>query len=209
MQFYPTAKRVLDMAVAAGLLLAVLPLLAMVALLIRLQSPGSVLFCQPREGEGGRLFRIRKLRTMHTDASERLRRTLISDPQAAAEWTATLCLAQDPRIAGHMGALARKYSIDELPQLWNVLVGEMSLVGPRPLEPNVATTLLDEKTRSARLQVRPGLSGLWQVSREGKRDVTASMRELDLLYLQRRSLTLDVIILLRTPRAAVSGGGLL
>ncbi|QLH40673.1 MAG: sugar transferase [Defluviicoccus sp.] len=82
---------------------------------------------------------------MHTDASERLRRTLISDPQAAAEWTATLCLAQDPRIAGHMGALARKYSIDELPQLWNVLVGEMSLVGPRPLEPNVATTLLDER----------------------------------------------------------------
>lgn len=209
MRFYPAAKRALDMTVAAALLLAVLPLLAIVALLIRLQSPGPVLFCQPREGGGGRLFRIRKLRTMHTDAGERLQRTLACDPQAAAEWTATLCLARDPRIAGRAGALARKYSIDELPQLWNVLIGEMSLVGPRPLEPDVAATLLDMEVRNARLQVRPGLSGLWQVSREGKRDVTASMRDLDLLYLQRRSLTLDLIIMLRTPRAVVSGGGLL
>jgi lipopolysaccharide/colanic/teichoic acid biosynthesis glycosyltransferase len=203
-----SAKRLIDIVGAAILLLLLGPVALAVALFIRAYSPGPLLYCQEREGLHGRAFRIRKLRTMYSDAAERLRQHLEASPAAAAEFARNRCLRRDPRIVGRPGAFVRKYSIDEIPQFWNVLVGEMSLVGPRPLRPSDAELLFDRDTRRQRLLVRPGLSGLWQVTRSGKSDIMRNLAELDLLYVRTRSIWLDLHILLRTPVAVFSGGGL-
>ena len=203
-----SAKRLIDVVGAIILLLLLAPVALAVALLIRSYGPGPAFYCQEREGLHGRTFRIRKLRTMHADAPERLRRHLEASPEAAAEFARNRCLRRDPRIVGRPGAFARKYSLDEIPQFWNVLVGDMSLVGPRPLRPSDAEVLLDRDTRRQRLLVRPGMSGLWQVTRSGKSDIMRNLGELDLLYVRTRSIWLDLHILLRTPAAVFSGGGL-
>ncbi len=202
------AKRSVDILGAALLLAAFGPLALATGLAIRVRSPGPLLYGQQREGLHGRPFRILKLRTMYTDAAERLRVRLEKDPAAAAEWAQNGCLRQDPRVTGRLGAFARRYSLDEIPQFWNVLTGDMSLVGPRPLRAVDAETLFDDDTRRLRLHVRPGLSGLWQVRRSGKSDIMRNVAELDLLYLRTRSLWLDLWILWKTPRAVLSGGGL-
>jgi lipopolysaccharide/colanic/teichoic acid biosynthesis glycosyltransferase len=201
------AKRLLDILGAAILLLPLAPLATVAALLLQAGGRGPVFFRQEREGRHGRPFLILKLRTMHVDADARLRRHLAADPAAAAAFARSGCLAHDPRIVRPAGAWVRKYSIDEIPQLWNVLVGEMSLVGPRPLPPAEAAGLFDAPTRRARLTVRPGMSGLWQVSR-GSKSIRLDAAALDLRYVQSRSLRLDLEILLRTPAAVLSGRGL-
>ena len=203
------AKRAVDIIGATALLLLLAPVALAVGLAIRSRSPGSLLYGQDREGLYGRPFRILKLRTMHPDAAKRLREYLQSNPAAAAEFSRNGCLRLDPRVVGGIGAFARRYSIDEIPQFWNVLIGEMSLVGPRPLRTADAEQLFDPPTRRLRLQVRPGLSGLWQVKRSGKSDIMRNVAELDLLYLRTRSIWLDLQILWRTPRAVMSGGGLI
>jgi lipopolysaccharide/colanic/teichoic acid biosynthesis glycosyltransferase len=205
---YSVAKRVVDIGGAASLLALLGPVALAFALAIRLRSAGSFLYVQTREGQYGRPFSVFKLRTMHEDATARLRRHLVADRQSAEEFAANGCLRLDPRIVGRVGAFARQYSIDEIPQLWNVLVGDMSLVGPRPLHPDDAKVFFDAAIRTARLQVPPGLTGLWQVKRSGKKDVTRNIAELDLLYVKQRSLRLDLMILAQTPRAVLSGGGL-
>ncbi|MBK8173812.1 MAG: sugar transferase [Rhodospirillales bacterium] len=204
---YPVGKRLIDALGAAFALVLFGPIALLFGAFIRQQSPGPLFFVQTREGQCGRPFNILKLRTMYPDAGERLRRHLETDASAAAEFAANGCLRDDPRIVGRAGALARRYSIDEIPQLWNVLVGEMSLVGPRPLHPRDAEMFFDAPTRAARLLVLPGMTGLWQVRREGKRDVMRNIGELDLIYVRKRSLRFDFMILLLTPRAVLSGGG--
>lgn len=205
---YSSAKRLVDVAGAAFLLALLGPVALASALAIRLRSPGSLLYVQSREGQHGRPFGVFKLRTMYVDAGARLRQHLAADPQAVEEFEANGCLRLDPRVVGAAGAFVRRYSIDEIPQLWNVLVGDMSLVGPRPLHPDDARIFFDEATRAVRLQVPPGLTGLWQVKRTGKKDVMRNIAELDLLYVKQRSLRLDLMILAQTPRAVLSGGGL-
>jgi len=194
------AQRIL----AAVLLVLSAPLWLGFAILIRVGSPGALIVRQPREGRGGAIFAVFKLRTMHCDADARLASSL-SDPAVAEEWRRFGRLVDDPRIAGRFGALARRYSIDELPQLANVVRGEMALVGPRPLPPEIAARLRTEDLE-ARRAVVPGLTGLWQVSGRSALDLEA-MGQIDHDYVRRRCVLLDLSILLRTLFVVVSARG--
>lgn len=154
-------KRAFDIAVAALALLFLLPAFLTIALLIKLTDNGPILYRHTRVGRQGERFECLKFRTMATDAEERLAHILIENPRAAEEWQETQKLRQDPRITA-MGAFLRKSSLDELPQLWNVLRGDMSIIGPRPI--TRAELNRYGKERRYYLLVRPGITGLWQVS---------------------------------------------
>lgn len=180
-----------------------LPLVAALAVAVKVSSPGPVLFRQLRVGAGGSPFRCLKFRTMVADAEERLALHLAEDPDACAEWESEHKLKDDPRITS-VGRLLRKTSFDELPQIFNVLRGEMSLVGPRPIVEAEACKY-GEHLRYYHA-VCPGLSGLWQVS--GRNDVGYQQRVmLDTFYVRNWSLWLDFIILLRTIPAVLKKEG--
>ncbi|HWH20462.1 MAG TPA: sugar transferase [Solirubrobacterales bacterium] len=192
--------RTLDVVVAAVLLILLAPLLLIVALLVKRDSPGPALFRQRRLGKDLQSFRVCKFRTMDDGASpeahkayvERMIREDEADESGVPK--PMLKLQRDPRIT-KIGAFLRKTSIDELPQLWNVLVGEMSLVGPRPPIQYEVDAYPARAFR--RFAVRPGVTGLWQVS--GRSLITfAEMIELDTEYVERRSLLLNVKIILLT-----------
>lgn len=174
-----------------------------IAFLIR-RDGGPALFRHPRVGLGGVTFSCFKFRSMVIDADARLARLLASDPVAAAEWETRRKLPRDPRIT-RIGAFLRRTSLDELPQLLNVLRGEMSLVGPRP----VVREELDQHygpATEAYCRTRPGLTGLWQVS--GRSDTTYAERvQLDTRYVNEWSLALDLWILLRTIPAVLQRRG--
>lgn len=192
-------KRLTDV-LGAGLTLVLLsPLMAFLALLVKLDSPGGVMYCAQRAGRKGRLFRCYKFRTMVSNADELKTRLRKTNERAGP----TFKIAQDPRIT-RVGRYLRRYSLDELPQLWNVLKGEMSLVGPRPHPlDDVAAYGMEHL---ARLDVTPGLTGLWQVTARRDPSFERGM-ELDREYIRTWSLALDVRILLRTCRAVVQGSG--
>lgn len=160
------AKRAVDLSIAIPVLIVSLPFLAVACGFIWLLDPGPVLFCQLREGRNGKTFLLWKIRTMYLQSAEILSRLLRENELAREEWANHLRLRNDPRVLPVVGNLLRRWSIDELPQLWNVIRGEMSLVGPRPF----ALDHLENLTRSARRirnQVAPGLTGLWQVCGRG------------------------------------------
>jgi len=191
-------KRAIDIAGAGLGLLVLSPLLVTVAALIRLTSSGPALFRQTRIGKDGREFRVVKFRTMYVDAEARL-----ADLQADNESDGLLFkIAHDPRITV-LGGVLRRTSIDELPQLLNVLRGDMSLVGPRPLP--VKDSAFEGHVRR-RLLVRPGITGLWQVSGRSQTSWDDAVR-LDLYYVENWSLSLDLTILMRTVLAVVRGEG--
>ena len=192
-------KRVVDV-IGASLALAMLsPLLSVIAALIKLDSPGPVLYCAPRAGRKSRRFRCFKFRTMVNRADE-LRDNLRDLNQRTGP---CFKMANDPRIT-RLGRILRRYSLDELPQLWNVLKGEMSLVGPRPHP--VTEFAAYEIEHLARLDVTPGITGLWQVS--ARRDPSCQRgMELDREYIQTWSLGSDLRILLRTFLAVAQGSG--
>jgi undecaprenyl-phosphate galactose phosphotransferase len=187
-------KRAFDLAVACGIVLFIAPLMGLIALRIRLADRGAVLFSHTRIGRDGRPFPCYKFRTMVPAAGEVLARVLAEDPRARAEWERDRKLKNDPRIT-RIGRFLRKTSLDELPQLFNVIRGEMSLVGPRPV---VADELgLYGQAQIYYLQVRPGLTGLWQIS--GRNDVDYERRvSLDTWYVRNWTLWYDIYILLRT-----------
>lgn len=155
------AKRAFDIAVSFLALVFLAPAFLTIALLVVMTDPGPVFYRHNRVGRQGARFGCLKFRTMARDADQRLRELLESDPNVAAEWEATQKLRADPRVTP-IGAFLRKTSLDELPQLWNVLRGEMSLVGPRPI--TRAELRRYGKDRRYYLLVRPGITGLWQVS---------------------------------------------
>jgi lipopolysaccharide/colanic/teichoic acid biosynthesis glycosyltransferase len=188
-----------DRAGAAVLLLVMSPVLIGLALAIRLDSPGPVLFRQVRVGKSGREFTICKFRTMYADAEVRL-----SDVRHLNEHAGVLFkMRDDPRVT-RMGRWLRRLSLDELPQLLNVLGGAMSLVGPRPPLPQEVAAYPEDMRR--RLAVPPGTSGLWQVS--GRSDLSwEETVRLDLRYVENWSLSLDLVILLRTLSAVVRSSG--
>jgi len=193
-------KRTIDVAVAAALLIALSPLLIATGMAIAATSPGPILFSQQRYGLNRRRFRMLKFRTMVENADS-LQVTLEAQNEAHGP---VFKIARDPRIT-QVGRILRRTSIDELPQLINVLRGEMSLVGPRPLPLRDVANF----TRAAdmrRFSVRPGLTGLWQVSGRSHRDFDNWIR-LDLLYIDRWSLRLDFRILARTIPAVIRGVG--
>jgi exopolysaccharide biosynthesis polyprenyl glycosylphosphotransferase len=192
-------KEVFDRSVAALALLLVTPLLVLLVLAIRLESPGPALFTQERVGRDGRRFVLLKLRTMTADAEIR-RAGLLGCNEADG---VLFKMRADPRVT-RLGRMLRRYSLDELPQLWNVVLGHMSLVGPRPPLPSEVEAYEQDVHR--RLAVKPGLTGLWQVSGRSDLSWDESVR-LDIKYVENWSLLLDVAILLRTVRAVLSGDG--
>ena len=197
------AKRVIDVTVSFIALVLVLPVLAVVALLVRLSSPGPALFRQTRVGAGGRRFKVLKFRTMVSDAEERL----AADPDLRRLHEANdfkLPVELDPRVTP-VGRFLRRMSLDELPQLFNVLRGDMSLVGARPIEP-AQVPLLYGARQGLYLRMRPGLTGYWQVN--GRSAVTDDARaELDVHYLQNWNLKMDAQIMLRTLPAILTRHG--
>jgi lipopolysaccharide/colanic/teichoic acid biosynthesis glycosyltransferase len=196
-------KRAFD--ILAVLLAApfVVPVILIMSLLI-LRDGGPAFYCQDRVGRGGRVFRIWKLRSMVVDADQKLEAYLASDPLARAEWDEHQKLKNDPRITA-VGRLIRKTSLDELPQLFNVLKGDMSLVGPRPPIPDEAVSYQSWHLRRI-LSVKPGITGLWQV--DGRSRVTFDdMVRMDLRYIRHSSLMLDLKIILKTVLVVIRGDG--
>ena len=193
-------KRLLDIVLSLVLLVFLSPLFMLVSFLITLASPGPVFFLQERVGLSKRRFRLCKFRTMVTDAEERL-----ADLEAFNEASGPVFkIKNDPRITP-IGRFLRKMSIDELPQLYNVLKGDMSLVGPRPL-PVRDYEGFDEDWHRRRFSVRPGITCLWQVN--GRSNVSFNQwMELDMVYIDNWSLGLDMKILLKTIPAVMKGSG--
>lgn len=198
-------KRALDLAVGSLMLVASAPVIAVCALAIRRASPGPVFYAQQRLGYHARAFRLWKLRTMYPGADELLRKCLAQDPALRREWDAHFKLRRDPRILPGIGRFLRHTSLDELPQLWNVITGDMSLVGPRPF-PRYHLDSFDEEFLRLRACVLPGITGLWQVSARSDGDLRAQ-EALDTYYIRNWSLWLDIEIALRTVRAWIRGNG--
>ncbi|MDU6238799.1 MAG: sugar transferase, partial [Bradyrhizobium sp.] len=196
-------KRIVDIVLALGGIILLAPLLVICYVAVVLSSPGPALFRHKRVGFNGRKFECLKFRTMVPDAAERLQALLASDPAAAAEWAATRKLQNDPRVTA-IGAILRKSSLDELPQLFNVLRGEMSIVGPRP----VTEEELERYSTSvgAYLSCRPGITGLWQVS--GRSTTSYEKRvACDAYYAHNWSMVLDAKIIVVTIPALLSTDG--
>ena len=196
-------KRALDLAlvVVAGTLL--LPVITLIALAIKMSSPGPTFYGQSRRGRGGSPFVAWKFRSMYANASELLEQCLASDPSLREEWRQCQKLRQDPRITP-LGRFLRRTSLDELPQLWNIVLGEMSFVGPRPIVSEEIARYGDGFAVYAK--VAPGLSGMWQVS--GRNNLSYHQRvTLDLYYVRNWSVWLDLHILARTIRVVVLGDG--
>ena len=193
-------KRGLDTLIVLLAAPFVLPLVLMLGLLVA-RDGGPVFYSQDRVGRGGRTFRIWKLRSMVTDADRALEAHLASDPVARAEWATTQKLKNDPRITP-VGRLIRKASLDELPQLWNVLKGDMSLVGPRPMMPDQAPLYPGR----AYYALRPGLTGFWQVS--DRNEISFAGRAAhDTDYSRKVSLLTDLMVLVATAWVVVRGTG--
>jgi len=187
-------KRTIDILLALFGILLLAPLLIICFMAVIVTSPGPALFSHRRVGFNGKTFGCLKFRTMVTDAPQRLQHLLESDPAAAAEWAATCKLRNDPRITP-IGTILRKSSLDELPQLFNVLRGDMSIIGPRPVTQDELVRYAS--AASAYIACRPGITGLWQVS--GRSTTTYSKRvAYDEYYAQNWSLALDAKILIIT-----------
>jgi exopolysaccharide production protein ExoY len=196
-------KRALDLAIALPLLVFVSPLLLALAVAVRLQDGGPALFRQERVGLGGRDFVCLKFRTMVVDAPARLRLLLEQDPAAAKEWRERRKLSNDPRVS-RLGRFLRRSSLDELPQLFNIIRGEMSVVGPRPISREELPRYGD--LVAVYMSAPPGVTGLWQVS--GRNDLPYEARVvLDAAYVKNCSLRLDLWILLRTIPAVLFSKG--
>jgi Undecaprenyl-phosphate galactose phosphotransferase WbaP len=197
------AKRAVDLALCSVGSVVVLPLCALLAICIKLDSRGPVLYGQRRIGRGGRFFTAWKFRSMVVDADRALARHLERNPALRREWERDHKLKNDPRVT-RIGRLLRKTSMDELPQLWNVLMGDMSLVGPRP----IVEKEVPKYGRSFDLyaRVNGGITGLWQVS--GRNDTSYDERvQLDRFYVRNWSVWLDFCILFRTIAVVLFGRG--
>lgn len=194
------AKRLLDIAISLFLLALVVPVMGIAALAIKLTSPGSVLFKQKRIGLNGRMFTLYKFRTMIADAHERRDEVAHLNEMNGPVFKAK----DDPRVTA-VGRWMRRFSLDEIPQLWNVLKGDMSLVGPRPPIPEEVASY--HRWHRRRLSMKPGLTCLWQISGRNQIQDFDRWMELDLQYIDNWSPSLDMKILLRTIPAVLSGKG--
>ena len=195
----PVAKRAFDLVVSLIGLLACLPLLALAALAVKLTSPGPVLFCQERVGRGGKTFKLYKLRTMVKDAEALLRRLELENEADGPLFK----IRRDPRVTP-VGRVLRRLSVDEIPQLVNVIKGEMSLVGPRPALPSEVTSWSPELRE--RLRVQPGITGMWQVN--GRSNASfADYQRWDLYYVDNWSVWRDLAIMFKTIPAVVCAKG--
>ncbi len=200
---YRIIKRVMDVVLVLLALPVLLPLVGMVSLLVKMTSPGPIFFSHRRIRQNGAFFSMWKFRTMCVDSTAILEQHLKQHPEARAEWLATQKLRIDPRITP-IGTFLRKCSLDELPQIWNVFTGTMSLVGPRPIVASEVEKYAGSFTSYCR--VKPGLTGLWQVSGRSKLTYDARVA-LDCEYVREWSLTRDLVILSKTFSAVVKQNG--
>ncbi|WP_231637171.1 sugar transferase [Microbacterium sp. No. 7] len=195
------AKRLFDIVSSGALIILLAPLLVAIAMIVRLSTPGTVLFRQERIGLKGRRFHMLKFRSMYMDAEERLAE--LEDAERDKGNAVMFKMKDDPRVTP-IGKVLRRFSLDELPQLFNVLFGSMSLVGPRPPLPREVEQYSQFVHR--RFLVKPGITGLWQVSGRSNLDWDETVR-LDLFYVENWTMTGDLVILLKTVRAVVASDG--
>lgn len=197
-------KRIFDIGFSLFALILCLPLFVLIAIGIVLSSRGNIVFSQERIGRGGKKFHCYKFRSMYSDAEKRLTHLLASDHNLRSEWEKHHKLKNDPRITP-FGRFLRKTSLDELPQFFNVLKGDLSVVGPRPVVENELVSHYGPKA-SKILSIRPGVTGIWQVS--GRNDLSYSRRiEMDEKYVDTHSLLLDLSLIIKTiPRMIFSKG---
>lgn len=198
-------KRLFDILFSLTVLIIGAPLFLFIALITFLTTSGSPLYAHPRIGRGGKTFKCYKFRTMCRDADKVLKDVLASNPLLKEEWEKTYKLKQDPRIT-RIGSLLRKTSLDELPQFWNVLVGDLSVVGPRPVVKEELTKYFGVKAPKI-LSMRPGLTGIWQIS--GRSDIACYVKriQLDEYYVDNHSMMLDLKVIAKTIPALLSVKG--
>jgi exopolysaccharide production protein ExoY len=198
-----TATRVVDVTLAGLALVFVAPLLVLLAVMIKIHDGGPALFAHRRVGHRARQFDCLKLRTMRVDSEERLRTLLATSATARTEWDKDHKLRDDPRVTP-FGRFLRRSSLDELPQLLNIIRGDMSIVGPRPIVE--AETVRYGRYMRAYCSVKPGLTGLWQV--QGRNDVSYRRRvAMDVVYSRRKSFGLDLKIMVMTLPAVLRSRG--
>lgn len=198
-------KRLMDLALSVPAIVLLGPFILILGGLVKVFSPGPAFYAQAREGLNGRIIRVWKIRTMVVNADDALKKHLAENPEAQVEWDHYMKLRQDPRIVPVVGKVLRRLSLDELPQLWNIVRGDMSLVGPRPF-PEYHLERFSQSFRTLRHRVPPGLTGLWQVSARSEGDL-GIQEELDTYYIRNWSLWLDIYLLARTITAVFRGAG--
>lgn len=197
----PAWKRGMDVVISVVTIIAFSPIFLITYIAVKLDSPGPAIFKQERMGLGGRPFIMYKFRTMVQDAEEQQSQLLAQNERKGPAFK----IKHDPRVT-RLGRVLRRYSIDEFPQLVNVFIGNMSLVGPRPLASDEDMNEKFEPWHLARVQVKPGLTCIWQVTSRDDEDFDSWMR-LDLEYIRERSIRLDLHLLIRTLPAILSGKG--
>lgn len=198
-------RRIFDLAIAIPAAIVVTPFIAFAAAAIYAIDPGPVFFRHTREGRSGKPVHVLKLRTMYQDAEQRLEALFRDNPAMRAEWLSHFKLKDDPRVLPVIGHMLRSSSIDELPQLANIMAGQMAFVGPRPF-PEYHLSAMDSEFRDKRRSVTPGLTGLWQISERSDADIERQ-QQLDEFYIDNRSLWFDFHILLSTIPAVLKGKG--
>lgn len=197
-------KRIFDLTFCFLITPLLIPLLLIITGLVKSSSRGRVIYYHERIGRGGKVFRCYKFRTMYYNAEQRLEEILSSDKKAREEWESTQKLKDDPRVTP-VGHLLRKFSLDELPQFWNVLRGDLSVVGPRPVVQEEIDKHFGSKAKKI-LSIRPGLTGIWQVS--GRSDTSYSVRvELDEKYVDQQTFFLDLYLIVKTIPAMLLSRG--
>ena len=200
---YPRVKRILDVVISVMALLVIWPVMLIIAILVKLDG-GPAFFAQSRVGRNGRLFKLYKFRSMKNGA-DRLEEML--SPEELAEYSKEYKLKNDPRVS-KLGGFLRKSSLDELPQLWNIIRGDMSLVGPRPLLPSELTGNYTPEERQMLMSVAPGLTGYWQaVARNESCYATGERQMQELYYIGRVSFLMDLKIIFMTVKRVITGKG--
>lgn len=198
-------KRGFDIIFSLLVLIIGSPFYLLIALLIFITSPGKIIYSHERIGRGGAPFRCYKFRSMHLNADQRLKDILATHTHLREEWEQTYKLKNDPRIT-FLGAFLRKTSLDELPQFWNVLKGDLSVVGPRPVVEEEITHYYNVKAYKI-LSVRPGLTGVWQVSGRSKTSSYAARVQMDEFYVDNHSFFLDMKLIAKTIPAMLLSKG--